>query len=222
MGFAGVETWIFDLDNTLYPMGAEIYDVVGARMTGYIANALNLDAKSAERMREDYFDRYGATLAGLILHHDIDGRDFLDRVHDVDLSIVSPDPALAALIAALPGRRLVFTNGARSYAERILDQLGLANLFEDVFDLEASNFAPKPQPAAFDALIRRYALTPHTCLFFEDSARNLETAHALGFRTVLIDASWLPGESFPAHIHHVTENLAGFLRESVLPGLRAP
>jgi len=219
MRFNDVSVWVFDLDNTLYPTGSTIYDLIGARMTDYIARAAGVDAETALDLREDYFHRYGATLSGLIKHHGVDGRDFLDYVHDVDLSVVDPDPELAELISALPGQRLVFTNGARTYAERITTRMGLANLFHDLFDIEAAGFIPKPQRGSFDALIARHNLDPAACLFFEDSARNLETAHRLGFRTVLIDAEWRPGETIEEHIHHASDCIKRFLREDVLPDL---
>jgi putative hydrolase of the HAD superfamily len=212
MRLRDIDAWVFDLDNTLYPTGSTIYDVIGARMTDYIARAAGVDAETALDLREAYFQRYGATLSGLIKHHGVDGRDFLDYVHDVDLSIVDPDPELAELIARLDGPRLVFTNGARSYAERITTRMGLGGLFHDLFDIEAAGFVPKPQRGAFEALIARHGVDPTRTVMFEDSARNLETAHALGFKTVLIDPAWKPGESLEEHIHHASACIKAFLR----------
>ncbi|MGE0829181.1 MAG: pyrimidine 5'-nucleotidase [Hyphomonadaceae bacterium] len=219
MSFAAIRTWVFDLDNTLYPTGSTIYDLIGARMTAYVSRVAGLAPAEALELQERYFHQYGATLAGLLKHHDVDGRDFLDDVHDVDLSCVDPDPELASLIAALPGRRIVFTNGARTYAERITARMGLSGLFEDLFDVEAAGFTPKPQRAAFDALIARHRFDPAQAVLFEDSEKNLATAHAMGFRTVLIDAERRLGETFPEHIHHATDCLKAFLRGDVLPAL---
>ncbi|MBI1187548.1 MAG: pyrimidine 5'-nucleotidase [Alphaproteobacteria bacterium] len=207
-----VDAWVFDLDNTLYPTGATIYDHIGARMTDYIARIADVDADTALDLREAYFERYGATLSGLMKHHGVDGRDFLDYVHDVDLSVVDPDPELADLIARLEGPRLVFTNGARAYAERITARLGLGGLFHDLFDIEAAGFVPKPQRGAFDALIARHRIDPARTVLFEDSARNLETAHTLGFRTVLIDPEWTADQTLEEHIHHASDCLKAFLR----------
>jgi putative hydrolase of the HAD superfamily len=219
MSFGDVNAWVFDLDNTLYPRGSQIYDLIGARMTDYVGRVAGLEPEAALELQERYFDIYGATLAGLIRHHCIDGREFLDYVHDVDLSCVDPDPELATLISMLPGKRIVFTNGGRAYAERITARIGLAGLFDDLFDIESAGFIPKPQRGSFEALISRHQLTPSSALFFEDSPRNLETAHALGFRTVLIDAGGDESESFPEHIHHASHCIKAFLRENVAPGL---
>ncbi|MGE0045260.1 MAG: pyrimidine 5'-nucleotidase [Hyphomonadaceae bacterium] len=220
MSFADIRAWVFDLDNTLYPTGSTIYDLIGARMTAYVGRVAGLEPEAALDLQERYFHQYGATLAGLIKHHGVDGRHFLDDVHDVDLSCVDPDPELAALIAALPGPRYIFTNGARSYAERITARLGLGGLFDDLFDIEAAGFAPKPEPAAFERLIEKLDLDPRRTVFFEDTPRNLETAHRLGFRTVLIDAAWRADETFPEHIHHASDCIKAFLRDHVAPALR--
>ena len=127
----------------------------------------------------------------------------------------------ARLIAMLPGKPIVFTNGGRSYAERITARIGLAGLFDDLFDIEAAGFIPKPQRASFAALIERHDLSPDRTLFFEDSPRNLETAHDLGFRTVLIDTARKENESFPAHVHHASNCIKTFLRDTVAPALRS-
>ncbi len=214
--FAGIEAWIFDLDNTLYPTGATIYERIGARMTAYVARATGLDPAAALELQENYYHRYGATLAGLIQHHGVDGRDFLDDVHDVDLDCVPPDPDLAGLIARLPGRRIVFTNGARDYAERMTARLGMREMFDLHFDIEAAGFAPKPERAAFERLIAHARLDPRRCVFFEDSPRNLETAHALGFHTVLVHETGATPDPAPAHIHHAADCLKTFLRRQVL------
>jgi putative hydrolase of the HAD superfamily len=221
MSFRDVQAWVFDLDNTLYPTGSLIYDLIGARMTDYVGRVAGLEPDAAFELQERYFDEYGATLAGLMKHHRVDGRDFLDYVHDVDLDCVQPDMELARLIAMLPGKRIVFTNGGRSYAERITARIGLAGLFDDLFDIEAAGFIPKPQRASFAALIERHDLSPDRTLFFEDSPRNLETAHDLGFRTVLIDTARKENESFPAHVHHASNCIKTFLRDTVAPALRS-
>jgi putative hydrolase of the HAD superfamily len=215
MSFAKIRAWVFDLDNTLYPTGATIYDKIGARMTTYVGRVAGLEPGPALELQERYYHQYGATLSGLMKHHGVDPRDFLDFVHDVDLDCVEPDPELAALVAGLPGARIVFTNGARDYAERLTARLGLSGMFDDLFDIEAAGFAPKPERAAFERLIERHALQPESTLMFEDSQRNLATAHALGFRTVLIAPAAATGESFPDHIHHAADCLKTFIRERI-------
>jgi putative hydrolase of the HAD superfamily len=220
MSFAEIRAWVFDLDNTLYPTGATIYHRIGARMTDYVSRVAGLPADAALELQERYFHQYGATLAGLIKHHCVNPREFLDYVHDVHLDDVAPDPELAALIVGLPGPRIVFTNGARNYAARMTARLGLDGLFDDLFDIEAAGFSPKPEAAAFERLIERHALAPARTAVFEDTPRNLETAHALGFRTVLIAPQREPGETLPEHIHHAADCLKSFIRERVLPELR--
>lgn len=177
--------WVFDLDNTLYPVAA-IYDEIGARMTAYIQRTLALDEPSALALRERYFHQYGATVAGLARHHGVDAGEFLRDVHDADYSVLSADPELAALIAALPGRKIIFTNGGGGHAERALERLGLAALFDLVIDIERCGLAPKPQEAAYAALIRESGVDPFEALLIEDTLRNLEPAHALGFTTALV------------------------------------
>ncbi|MBL8548629.1 MAG: pyrimidine 5'-nucleotidase [Hyphomonadaceae bacterium] len=218
--FSGIQAWVFDLDNTLYPTGATIYERIGARMTDYVGRVADLPPEAALELQERYFHQYGATLAGLVKHHGVDPHDFLHYVHDVHLDDVEHDAELAHLIGALPGPRIVFTNGGREYAGRVTARLGLDGLFVDLFDIEAAGFFPKPQPEAFEKLIARHGLDPRRTLFFEDTPVNLETAHALGFRTVLIAPAAQPGESFPEHIHHATDCLKSFIRERILPEFR--
>ncbi len=180
-----IRDWVFDLDNTLYPAPA-LYDSIGERMTDYIARAVGVDCETALDLRERYFHRYGATMVGLVRHHGVDARDFLDHVHDVDCTLVAPDPELGALIAALPGRKFVFTNGGGGHGQRVLDQLGLAHLFDAVFDIEAADLHPKPQPKAYEILIAAHAIDPRAAMLIEDTPRNLIPAHALGFTTALV------------------------------------
>ncbi len=182
---AGRWDYVFDLDNTLYPV-SEIYDAIGERMTAYIARALKIDAAEALVVRERYFHQYGATVTGLSRHHGIDAHDFMADVHDVDYAALIPDPELAALIARLPGRRIVFTNGGGGHGQRALKQLRLDALFERVFDMEDAGFIPKPEPEAYARLISACGIDPARTVLIEDTLKNLEPAHALGFATVLV------------------------------------
>lgn len=181
----GVSDFVFDLDNTLYPVST-IYDEIGDRMTAYIARALGIDDAEALVVRERYFHAYGATVTGLARHHGVDAHDFMADVHNVDYSVLRPDPELATLMARLPGRRIVFTNGGGGHGQRALAQLGLTDLFEHVFDLEDMGFAPKPELAAYERLIAACNIDPRRAVFVEDTLKNLEPAHELGFRTVLV------------------------------------
>jgi len=206
---AGVEAWVFDLDNTLYPAPA-LYDAIGERMTAFIAAALSIDEAAALELRERYFHQDGATVAGLARHHGVDAHAFLDYVHDVDYGVLAPDPELAPLIAALPGRKLVFTNGGAGHGARALQHLGLDGVFERVFDIEAGGLVPKPQRAAYLGLVEACALAPERALMIEDTMRNLEPAHALGFATALIGA--IHPEPRPAYVQYWARDLKTLLR----------
>jgi putative hydrolase of the HAD superfamily len=204
-----VDTWIFDLDNTLYPMGGEIQAQMDARITAYVERETGLPPVEAHALQKQYLHEHGTTLAGLMAHHGVDPYGFLEEVHDVSLDSVQGDPALHAALARLPGRRLVFTNASAGHAERVLDKLGYAPLFEHVFHLEAADLTPKPQGAAYDALIARHGVQPTTAAFFEDTERNLAPAAALGMVTVLVGPH--AAASTAAFVDHRTDDLAGFL-----------
>jgi putative hydrolase of the HAD superfamily len=212
---ASVEAWVFDLDNTLYSTPA-LYEAVGARMTIYIARALGISDDDAAMLRERYFDDYGATVAGLSRHHAMDAHAFLAHVHDVDYSVLDADEELGALIEQLPGRKIVFTNGGGGHGQRALAQLAIARHFELVFDIEAAGLAPKPQREAYERLIVACGIDPTRAVLIEDSARNLEPAHALGFSTVLVGDD----RGSHAHVHHSAPDVKTFLRAllSTAPG----
>ncbi len=181
-----VEAWVFDLDNTLYPASASVYPAIGERMTAYIARALACDADQASEIRERYFQLYGATVLGLAKHHVIDPADFLYDVHRVDLSDITYDEALAALIAALPGRKYILTNGDESYAHAVAARLGIAGLMDDIVGIDATALKPKPDIAAFQSFVARTGIEARASLYFDDHPRNLEAAFELGFRTALV------------------------------------
>jgi putative hydrolase of the HAD superfamily len=208
----GRDVWVFDLDNTLYPADHTIYHEIGERMTAYIARLVGLDHDNALALREKYFNAYGATVVGLTKHHGADAADFLAYVHDVSMDAVAPDPELAHLIDALPGRRIVFTNGGRAYAHAILKRIGIADVFERVIALEDVGFIPKPEREAFTRLIDVCKFAPGHAVMFEDHARNLDTAASLGFATVLVG----PGQAGGA-IDYATPRLHPFLRALAPP-----
>lgn len=203
-----IRDWVFDLDNTLYP-ARDLYDEIGERMTRYIARAAQVDADEALYLREHYYHEYGATIVGLVRHHAIEARDFLAYVHDADLSVLTPDPELRALIAALPGRRIVFTNGGGGHGERVLERLGLADLFESVFDIESADLAPKPQRESYDRLIAQRGVRPERAILVEDTLRNLEPAHELGFTTALVGP--VHPDPRPAYVDHWAQDVKALL-----------
>lgn len=212
MKLANIHDWVFDLDNTLYPSPA-IYDLIGDKMTAYVARVTGLDAAEAEKLRDHYFMTYGATVVGLSQHHDVDPLHFMRDVHDVPTHVVDPDPELDALIARLPGRKIVFTNGGGGHAERVVEQIGIAHHFEVLFDLESAGLIPKPHRGAYEKLVADCGVDPARAVLFEDTMRNLEPAHALGFRTVLVGA--VHPEPKPAYVDFWSAELKSFLRDLV-------
>jgi putative hydrolase of the HAD superfamily len=200
--------WVFDLDNTLYP-ARDLYDEIGERMTAYIARALGVAPDEALRLREHYFHQYGATIVGLVRHHGVDATDFLADVHEADHSVLVVDEELRARIQQLPGRRIVFTNGGGGHAERVLERLGLAHCFDAVFDIESAGLAPKPQQESYTRLIEAHGIDPRRAVLFEDTLRNLEPAHALGFTTVLVGD--VRPDPLPPYVDHWTHSLKDFL-----------
>ena len=204
-----VETWLFDLDNTLYPEACEFMTLIEGRMTEFVARETGLPRPEALALQKRYLHEHGTTLAGLMANHGIDPEHFLEEVHDVSLDRIKPDPALAAALARLPGRRLVFTNGSAAHAERVLAHLGVEQLFEDIFHIAAADYVPKPAPETFERLARAHAVAPAVTAFFEDSERNLRPAAELGMTTVLVGAH--ARASIAPFVHHRTHDLAAFL-----------
>jgi putative hydrolase of the HAD superfamily len=206
---ARVETWVFDLDNTLYPTSLRLFDQVNAKMQAYVMQALSLEADAADALRRRYWAEHGTTLAGLMLHHRIDPEPFLEAVHDIDLGAVLPDTRLAAAIAGLPGRKVVYTNGSRRHAERVTAALGLLPLFDALYGVEDAGYEPKPRRAAFERVFTADGLAPMASAMVEDDQRNLEAPAAMGLATI-----WHPGPQTEApgpHVHHVAPDLAAFL-----------
>lgn len=207
-----VDTWLFDLDDTLYPPECELLSLVDERMHAFMMRQAGIDRTEAAALRQRYFLEHGTTLAGLMAHHGVDPAAFIAEVQDVSMDSVREDPDLRAGLIRLPGRRLVFTNAGGSYAEEVLVRLGVADLFEDVFHIAASDYIPKPQPEAFTRMVARHGVSPRTACFFEDSERNLSPAADLGMSTVLVGDRAL--ESRAAFVHHRTERLPPFLKSA--------
>jgi putative hydrolase of the HAD superfamily len=209
--FHHVTTWVFDLDNTLYPPHMRLFDQIEVKMTDWVMTALGVDRARADHLRSHYWETYGTTLAGLMAEHDVDPAPYLTSVHDIDFSVLSADATLATHIAALPGRRIVYTNGCAPYAERVLDARGLSGLFDAIYGVEHATFRPKPERAAFETVFALDGLAPSTAAMFEDDARNLAAPHELGMRTIHVAPVAQPAD----HIHHHTDDLAAFLARLV-------
>ena len=205
--FSHVNTWVFDLDNTLYPPSAALFDLIEVRMTAWVMEALRVDRHEADRLRVKYWHEHGTTLAGLMREHDVDPGPYLDDVHDIPMDRLTPDPELAARIHALPGRRVVYTNGCAPYAERVLAARGLSGLFDAVYGVEHAGFLPKPDREAFDAVFATDGLDPKRAAMFEDDPRNLAAPFEMGMKTVHV----APARLDAAHIDHHTDDLGDFL-----------
>ena len=208
-----IETWIFDLDNTLYPASCRLFDQVQQRMNEYICSRFGLEPEAAAELRRTYFREHGTTLRGLMTVNRIDPHDFLGFVHEIDLSCVPPDPALAAAMTELRGHKIIHTNGSVRHAERLLDHLGLAASFSGIIDIAAAEFDPKPSLAGYNLLLRRHGVDPRCALMVEDIARNLAPAAELGMTTAWMrnGLDWASAGSDADYIHHVVDDLAGFL-----------
>lgn len=205
--FAHVDTWVFDLDNTLYPPSMRLFDQIELRMTEWVAREVGVDRDEANRLRAQYWRDYGTTLAGLMTLHNVDPGPYLTDVHEIDFSVLSPDPALADALDALPGRRIVYTNGSAPYARNVIRARGLEGLFDAVYGVEHADFHPKPDRRAFDTVFGQDGLTPTRAAMFEDEPRNLAAPHAMGLRTVHV----APTPVTEPHIHYHTDDLAAFL-----------
>ncbi|WP_425092535.1 pyrimidine 5'-nucleotidase [Tropicimonas sp. S265A] len=205
--FSHVTHWVFDLDNTLYPPHMRLFDQIEVRMTAYVQNALGVSKTEADHLRKDYWHRYGTTLAGLMSEHDVDPAPYLTDVHDIDFTVLDPDPELAARLRALPGRKIVYTNGCAPYAANVLTARGLSGIFDAVYGVEHAGFRPKPERAAFETVFEQDNLPPATAAMFEDDHRNLAAPHAMGMRTVHV----APTPELADHVHHHTDDLSAFL-----------
>ncbi|MCB2099223.1 MAG: pyrimidine 5'-nucleotidase [Rhodobacterales bacterium] len=213
------ETWVFDLDNTLYPASCDLFSQVDRRMKAFIADYLSVPEDEAFRIQKQYFRDHGTTLRGLMTHHGMAPDPFLDYVHDIDLSAVAPNPALDRALAALPGRKVIFTNASVAHAERVMDRLGVTGRFDGLFDIHAADFEPKPRPAVYDRMVAALGIEPTRAVMVEDIARNLEPAAALGMVTVWVrtDSHWGLDGADGDWVHHATDDLTAWL-QGVLDG----
>lgn len=228
--FGGVETWIFDLDNTLYPPECDLFAQVDTRMTEFISRYLDVDAVEAKRIQKDFYIEHGTTLSGLMTVYGLEPAEFLEYVHDIDVSAVIADAPLGHAIEALPGRKLVFTNGSLAHAENVITRLGIGHVFDGIFDIVSTEYEPKPRQRAYERFLDASGIEPRRAAMFEDIARNLEVPHALGMTTVWVRPPIAGPERHHTlshegaegpHVQYVTDNLREFLEELVLPSAAA-
>jgi putative hydrolase of the HAD superfamily len=212
-----IETWIFDLDNTLYSASLDLFGQIDIRMRDYIADFLGLSPEEAYRVQKHYFRQYGTSLRGLMRQHGMDPRPFLDHVHDIDVSVLPPAPALDAALGALPGRKVIYTNASTRHAERVMARLGVGHHFDAVYDIIEADYEPKPEPRPYADLVRRFGLNPRSAAMVEDVARNLTPAAALGMTTVWVrnDTDHGVAEIDGVPIDHIVDDLVSWLEQVV-------
>ena len=211
-----IDTWVFDLDNTLYPAAANLFPQIDVRMKAFISSLLDIDLDEAYRIQKTYYREHGTTLRGLMIHHDVDADAFLDYVHDIDHTVLAPDPHLGEVIDGLPGRKLVYTNGSAGHARSVLEALHIADWFEAVFDIRAGDYIPKPDPDSYRKFLDSHTFEPTTAIMFEDSIKNLKPAADMGMVTVLVTHdSIMDDVSDAEHCHYMTDDLKTWLQTVV-------
>ena len=218
-----VSDWVFDLDNTLYPRSCNLFAQIDIKITEYVMALTKLEFDAARALQKGYYRDFGTTLNGLMSQHKVDPDHFLDSVHAIDYSPVDPHPDLVDAIRALPGRKFILTNGDTGHARAVLAKLGGADLFEHVHDIRAMTYVPKPHKAAYDGFFALHGIDPNKAVMFDDLEKNLVVPHEVGMATVHVVAStdyvheqveaWELDRSSGPHVHHVTDDLARFLRE---------
>ncbi len=218
----GIDTWVFDLDNTLYPRTSNLWAQIDVLITRYVMDVTGLGHDEARALQKGMYRDHGTTMNGLMARYGIDPEHYLSIVHRIDYSPVLPNPALVAAIDALPGRKLVFTNADAGHVNAVMERVGGAHLFEVVHDIRASAWEPKPLRGAYERLYARHGIDPRSAVMFDDLEKNLVVPHETGMSTVHVVPegvfaheaveSWeLSRADNAPHVHHVTDNLAGFL-----------
>ncbi|MCC2608301.1 pyrimidine 5'-nucleotidase [Neorhizobium petrolearium] len=218
--FDRIRDWVFDLDNTLYPHHVNLFAQIDRNMTTYVQELLQLEPEEARVLQKRYYHEHGTTLQGLMLHYGIDPDSFLERAHAIDYSALLPNPELGEAIKALPGRKFIFTNGSVPHAEAAARALGILDHFDDIFDIVAADYVPKPAGATYDKFASLHRVDTRNAAMFEDLPRNLQVPKTLGMRTVLLVPRnldtvlmerWEKLSDEDDHIDYVTDDLAGFL-----------
>jgi putative hydrolase of the HAD superfamily len=218
--FAHVNTWVFDLDNTLYPSSSDLWPKIDTQITLFLQEFFGLDGLSSRALQKFYYQRYGTSLKGLMIEYGIDPHDFLEFAHDIDRSSLASDPGLSEAIGRLPGRKLIFTNGSKGHAVATTEQLGIRQHFDEIFDIVAADYLPKPDPVTYARFFEQFGIDPRKAAMFEDLEKNLLVPHQSAMKTVLVVAksgetdhreAWEKVASAPAHVDFVTDDLPAFV-----------
>ena len=218
-----ITDWVFDLDNTLYPRTCNLFAQIDIRITNYVMDLTQLDFDAARVLQKTWYRDFGTTLNGLMHQHKVDPDHFLNTVHAIDYSPVDAHPDLVDAIRALPGRKFILTNGDVSHARSVLKRLGGDDIFEHVHDIRAMTYVPKPHKAAYDGFFALHDIDPRKAVMFDDLEKNLVVPHDVGMSTVHVVAgedyaheqidAWEMARATGPHVHHITDDLAKFLRE---------
>ena len=212
--FQSIETWVFDLDNTLYPASSRLFDQIDRKITEFIMRALDLEWDDAHRKQKSFFREYGTTMSGMMQEHGTSPEEYLDFVHNIDLSPIPKSPALDQALDDLPGRKVIFTNGSTDHARNVTEKLGITRHFDGVFDIIDCQFTPKPDQGVYESMITTFDINPKSAVMIEDMARNLVPAAALGMTTVWVrtEAAWASEGAGGNHIHHTIDDLTDWLK----------
>ena len=215
--FQSIDTWIFDLDNTLYPASSRLFDQVDRRITEYIMQALDLEWDDAHKKQKLFFREYGTSLSGMMEVHNIPANEYLEYVHNIDLSPLAPSPALNQALEQLPGRKVIFTNGSTAHAKNVTEKLGITHHFDATFDIVDCEFTPKPDLIVYEKMLSTLSINPKSAVMIEDMARNLVPAAALGITTVWVrtEEAWAVEGAGGDHIEHIVDNLTEWLNSIV-------
>ncbi len=185
-----IDTWIFDLDNTLYAADSGIFQQVHELMGKFIENNLKIDINKAKELQRKYYKQHGTTLRGLMDNHGIDPDYFLAEVHKLDYSIVDANMKLNEELQKLNGKKIIYTNANMQHALSVLERIDLSNFFDEIFDIKMANYIPKPQVQPYEKIISKFNLSPENCAMFDDIAKNLVPAKKVGFTSIWIDAGY--------------------------------
>ncbi len=212
-----IETWVFDLDNTLYCATTNLFGQIDLRMKSFISGFLKVEPNEAFKIQKKYFREYGTTLRGLMVRHEVNPKEFLDYVHDIDLRKLKANPILDKALKKLNGQKIIFTNADVGHSLRVIERLGISHHFTDIYDIVASNYIPKPQPEAYQMFVKKFELNPKLTVMFEDIAGNLKPAADIGMTTVWVrtNTQWGQESSKGKHVHHEIDNLTTWLNNIV-------
>jgi len=212
--FAHIRTWVFDLDNTLYPVTENLLAQIDKHMGNFVANFLNVDAIEARHIQKTYFRKYGLTLRGLMLHHGLDPVRYYDEMTPMDLTQVDPHPALADALRRLPGQKVIYTNASAHHAEMVLDRLGMTDVFDGIYDIAAADYVPKPAIESYRILCEQHKINPSQAVMIDDIARNLEPAATLGMTTVWMrtGVEWAQDVEPEPYIDHIIGDILHWVR----------